>query len=73
MIVQRGKDHHNRTQTRPFVSLPERLPRSGERGGNYLPPYVYLDVLRSRLAELYASVRETNRRPFRALCGDDPL
>ncbi|WP_235497059.1 hypothetical protein [Aneurinibacillus migulanus] len=27
MIVLRGKDHHNGTQTRPFVSLPERLPR----------------------------------------------
>jgi hypothetical protein len=26
------KGHHNGTQTRPFVSLPERLPRPGEKG-----------------------------------------
>ncbi|WP_370952935.1 hypothetical protein [Aneurinibacillus aneurinilyticus] len=32
LIVQRGKGHHNGTQTRLFVSLPERLPRPGEKG-----------------------------------------
>ncbi|WP_235499299.1 hypothetical protein, partial [Aneurinibacillus migulanus] len=37
LIVQTGKDHHNGTQTRPFVSLPERMPRPGERGQQLSP------------------------------------
>jgi hypothetical protein len=37
LIVQRGKGHHNRTQTRPFVSLPERLLRPGEKGRQLSP------------------------------------
>ncbi|WP_276917997.1 hypothetical protein, partial [Aneurinibacillus aneurinilyticus] len=37
LIVQREKGHHNGTQTRPFVSLPERLPRPGERGQQLSP------------------------------------
>ncbi|NMF01248.1 hypothetical protein [Aneurinibacillus aneurinilyticus] len=37
MIVQRGKGHHNGTQTRPFVSLSERLPQPGEKGQQQSP------------------------------------
>ncbi len=37
LIVPRGKDHHNGTQTRPFVSLSKRMPRSGERGQQLSP------------------------------------
>ncbi|WP_235496425.1 hypothetical protein [Aneurinibacillus migulanus] len=37
LIVPRGKDHHNGTQTRPFVSLPKRMPRPGERGQQLSP------------------------------------
>jgi hypothetical protein len=36
-IVQRGKDHHNGTQTRPFVSLSKRLPQPGEKGRQLSP------------------------------------
>ncbi|KIV52242.1 hypothetical protein AM501_02670 [Aneurinibacillus migulanus] len=37
LIVPRGKDYHNGTQTRPFVSLPERLPWPGEKGPQQSP------------------------------------
>ncbi|WP_370950793.1 hypothetical protein [Aneurinibacillus aneurinilyticus] len=37
LIVQKGKGHHNGTQTRPFVSLSERLPWPGERGRQLSP------------------------------------
>jgi hypothetical protein len=37
LIVQREKGHHNGTQTRPFVSLPKRLPRPGEKGQQLSP------------------------------------
>ncbi|MED0725515.1 hypothetical protein P4S91_21735, partial [Aneurinibacillus aneurinilyticus] len=50
LIVQRGKGHHNGTQTRPFVSLSERLPGQAKKDSNCLPLRTYPDVLRSRLA-----------------------
>ncbi|SDJ49431.1 hypothetical protein SAMN04487909_11920 [Aneurinibacillus migulanus] len=37
LIVQRGGDHRNGTQTRPFVSLPERLPWPDEKGQQLSP------------------------------------
>ncbi|MEZ2736189.1 hypothetical protein [Aneurinibacillus aneurinilyticus] len=37
LIVQKGKDHHNGTQTRPFVSLSKRLPQLGEKGRQLSP------------------------------------
>ncbi|MEZ2735873.1 hypothetical protein [Aneurinibacillus aneurinilyticus] len=37
LIVQRRKGHHNGTQTRPFVFLPERMPQPGEKGRQLSP------------------------------------
>ncbi|MEZ2732702.1 hypothetical protein [Aneurinibacillus aneurinilyticus] len=78
MIVQREKGHHNGTQTRPFVSLSERLPRPGERGrqlspSSRLPRCFAVPPGWGQKAALYASMRETNRRPFGARCGGDLL
>jgi hypothetical protein len=65
LIVQREKGHHNGTQTRPFVSLPERMPRPGEKDSNCLPFRVYPDVLQSRLAEAKSG-------PLSLGAGDEP-
>jgi hypothetical protein len=62
LIVQRGKGHHNGTQTRPFVSLPERLPRPGEKGQQLPPP--------SRLPRCFAIPPGWGKkRPSTLLCG----
>ncbi len=62
LIVTRGKDHHNRTQTRPFVSLPERMPRPGERGQQLSPS--------SRLPRCFAvPPGQGKKRPSTLPCG----
>ncbi|ERI05088.1 hypothetical protein HMPREF0083_05802 [Aneurinibacillus aneurinilyticus ATCC 12856] len=40
LIVQRGKGHHDGTQTRPFVSAPAHRPSFF----SYLPPQTCVDV-----------------------------
>ncbi|MEZ2736428.1 hypothetical protein [Aneurinibacillus aneurinilyticus] len=62
LIVQRRKGHHNGTQTRPFVSLPKRLPRPGERGQQLSPS--------SRLPKCFAvPTGRGKKRPSMLLCG----
>ncbi len=62
LIVPREKDHHNGTQTRPFVSLSERLPQPGERGPQLSPS--------SRLPRCFAVPPGLGKkRPFRLPCG----
>ncbi|MEZ2660570.1 hypothetical protein, partial [Aneurinibacillus aneurinilyticus] len=65
---------HKQGLSSPF---PSGCPGQVKEDGNCLPLRFYPDVLQSRLAEakaaLDASVRETNRRPFGARCGDDSL
>ncbi|MED0744068.1 hypothetical protein P4S87_26140, partial [Aneurinibacillus aneurinilyticus] len=58
----RRKGHHNETQTRPFVSLPERLPQPGERGRQLSPS--------SRLPKCFAvPPGRGKKRPSELGCG----
>ncbi|MEZ2733302.1 hypothetical protein [Aneurinibacillus aneurinilyticus] len=65
---------HKQGLSSPF---PSDCLGQAKEDSNCLPLRVYPNVLRSRLAEaktaFSASVRETNRRPFGARCGDNSL
>jgi hypothetical protein len=65
LIVQREKGHHNGTQTRPFVSLSERLPRPSEKGQQLSPS--------SRLPRCFAvPTGWGKKRPSLLGAGDEP-
>ncbi|MEZ2735967.1 hypothetical protein [Aneurinibacillus aneurinilyticus] len=73
----KGKGHHNGTQTRPFVSLPSgslaRRKRTAIVSFLASTQMFCSPAWLGQKAALSASVWETNRRPFGAWCGDDPL